>query len=65
VRSLRPRAPARNKNPFEKSSSKQTAYFVRVVTKDKRTGKNGPEFLIGWRDFPLLFDYFVLSYFLC
>ena len=36
-----------SKNPFEKSSSKQTEYLFRVVTKDKRTGKNGPEFLIG------------------
>ena len=35
---------------FEKSSSQDTEYFVRVV-KDKRTGKNGLEFLIGWRDY--------------
>ena len=41
-----------SKNPYEKSSSHHTEYFVRVV-KDKRTGKNGTEFLIGWRDFPL------------
>jgi hypothetical protein len=54
-----------SKNPFQKSSSNQTEYFVRVVTKEKRTGKNGPEFLIGWRDFPLLVNYFVISYFLC
>ena len=39
-------------NPFEKSESKQTEFFVREV-KDKRMTKNGPEFLIGWRDFPL------------
>jgi hypothetical protein len=52
-----------SKNPFEKSSIKQTEYFVRVVTKDKRTGKNGPLFLIGWRDFPLVFKYFVISFF--
>jgi hypothetical protein len=37
--------------PFEKSSSHHTEYFVRLV-KDKRTGKNGAEFLIVWRDFP-------------
>jgi hypothetical protein len=30
-----------SKNPFEKSSSKQTTYFV-LLFKDKRTGKNGP-----------------------
>ena len=42
-----------SKNPFEKSNSKQTVYFVRAV-KDTRTGKHGPEFLIGWRDFPLV-----------
>ena len=30
----------------------QTEFFVREV-KDKRMTKNGPEFLIGWRDFPL------------
>jgi len=40
------------RNPFEKSKSKQTEFFVREV-KDKRMTKNGPEFLIGWRDFPL------------
>ena len=34
------------KNPFEKSKSKQTEFFVREV-KDKRMTKNGPEFLIG------------------
>ena len=33
-------------NPFEKSESKQTEFFVREV-KDKRMTKNGPEFLIG------------------
>jgi hypothetical protein len=43
--------------------AKELEYFVRVVTKDKRTGKNGPEFLIGWRDFPVLVNYFVISYF--
>ena len=32
-------------NPFEKSCS-QPEYFVRVV-KDRRTGKNGAELLIG------------------
>ena len=32
-------------NPFEKSESKQTEFFVREV-KDKRMTKNGPEFLI-------------------
>ena len=31
-----------SKNPFEKSSSQHTEYFVRVV-KDKRTEKNGVE----------------------
>ena len=40
------------RNPFEKSKSKQTEFFVREV-KDKRMTKNGPELLIGWRDFPL------------
>jgi hypothetical protein len=40
------------RNPFEKSKSKRTEFFVREV-KDKRMTKNGPEFLIGWRDFPL------------
>jgi hypothetical protein len=40
------------RNPFEKSKSKQTEFFVSEV-KDKRMTKNGPEFLIGWRDFPL------------
>jgi hypothetical protein len=30
---------------------KQAEFFVREV-KDKRMTKNGPEFLIGWRDFP-------------
>ena len=34
------------RNPFEKSESKQTEFFVREV-KDKRMTKNGPEFLIG------------------
>jgi hypothetical protein len=33
-------------NPFEKSKSKQTEFFVREV-KDKRMTKNGPEFLIA------------------
>ena len=36
-----------NKNPFEKSSSKHTEYFVRVVKNKKN------EFLIGWGDFPI------------
>ena len=40
------------RNPFQKSKSKETEFFVREV-KDKRMTKNGPEFLIGWRDFPL------------
>ena len=31
-----------SKNPFEKSSSQHTEYFVRVV-KDKRTEKNGAD----------------------
>ncbi len=31
----------------------------------KTTGKNCLEFLIAWHDFPLLFNYFVISYFLC
>ena len=50
----RPRRPRMRtcRNPFEKSKSKQTEFFVREV-KDKRMTKNGPEFLIGWRDFPL------------
>ena len=43
------------RNPFEKSKSKETEFFVREV-KDKRMTKNGPEFLIGWRDFPLESD---------
>jgi hypothetical protein len=34
------------RNPFEKSKSKQTEFFVREV-KDKRMTKIGPEFLIG------------------
>ena len=34
------------RNPFEKSKSKQTEFFVREV-KDKRMTKNGPEFQIG------------------
>ena len=38
--------------PLEKSESKQTEFFVREV-KVKRLTKNGPEFLIGLRDFPL------------
>jgi hypothetical protein len=32
--------------------SNQTEFFVREV-KDKLMTKNGPEFLIGWRDCPL------------
>ncbi len=35
-----------------KSKSKQTEFFVHEV-KDKRMTKNGPEFHIGWCDFPL------------
>ena len=38
-------------NLFETSNTK-TQFFVREV-KDRRTTKNGVEFLIGWRDFPL------------
>ena len=34
------------RNPFQKSKSKETEFFVREV-KDKRMTKNGPEFLIG------------------
>ena len=45
-------ATSTSKYPFEKSCSQHTEYFVRVV-KDKRTRKNGAEFLIGWLDFPL------------
>ena len=33
------------RNPFEKSKSKQTEFFVRDV-KDKRMTKNGPELVI-------------------
>ena len=33
------------RNPFEKSKSKQTEFFVREV-KDKRMTKNDPDFLI-------------------
>ena len=40
------------RNPFKKSKSKQAEFFVLEV-KDKRMTKNRPEFLIGWRDFPL------------
>ena len=40
-----------SKNVFEKSNSK-TQYFVREV-KGRRMTKNGVEFQIGWRDFPL------------
>ncbi len=40
-----------SKNLFEKSNSK-TQFFVREV-KGRRMTKNGVEFLIGWRDFPL------------
>ena len=40
-----------SKNVFEKSNS-NTQYFVREV-KGRRMTKNGVEFLIGWRDFPL------------
>jgi hypothetical protein len=52
VRSLRSRLACRFLNPFWKSKSKQTEFFVREV-KDKWMTKNGPEFLIGWRDFHL------------
>ncbi len=38
-------------NLFEKSNTK-TQFFVREV-KDRRMTKNGVEFLIEWRDFPL------------
>jgi len=41
-----------SRNFFEKSKSNQTEFFVHEV-KDKRMTKNGPEFLIGWCDFPL------------
>jgi hypothetical protein len=40
-----------SKKVFEKSNSK-TQYFVREV-KGRRMTKNGVEFKIGWRDFPL------------
>ncbi len=40
-----------SKNVLEKSNSK-TQYFSREV-KGRRMTKNGVEFLIGWRDFPL------------
>jgi hypothetical protein len=40
-----------SKKLFEKSNS-QTQFFVREV-KGRRMTKNGVEFLIGWRDFPL------------
>jgi hypothetical protein len=45
--SAKSQATRTSKNPFEKSNSKQTQYFVRVV-KYSRTGRNGPgpEFLI-------------------
>ncbi len=43
-----------SQNLFEKSNSK-TQYFVREV-KGRRMTKNGVEFLIGWRDFPLVKD---------
>ncbi len=33
-----------SKNPFEASTGQKTQYYVGVV-KDKRTGKNGLEFL--------------------
>jgi hypothetical protein len=36
-------------HPFEASTGQNAQYYVGVV-KDKRTGKNGLEFLIGWRD---------------
>ena len=37
------------KNPFEASTGQTTQYYVSVM-KDKLTGKNGVEFLIGWRE---------------
>ncbi len=40
------------RKPFERLKSMQTEFVVREV-KDKRMTKDGPEFLIGWRDFPL------------
>ncbi len=40
------------RKPFEKSKNKQTEFVVCEV-KDKRMTKDGPEFLIGLRDFPL------------
>ena len=40
-----------NKNPFKRSSSHKE-YFVHVV-KDRRSGKNGVEFLIGNHPFCL------------
>jgi hypothetical protein len=43
--SEKPQATSTCRNPFEKSKSKQTEFFVRKV-KDKRMTKNGPEFLI-------------------
>ena len=43
-----------SKNVFEKSNSK-TQYFVREV-KGRRMTKNGVEFQIWWRDFPLVKD---------
>jgi hypothetical protein len=39
------------KNVFEKSNSKTQYFFCEV--KDRRMTKNGVEFLIGCRDFPL------------
>ena len=36
-----------HKNPLKDSTGQKTHYYVGVV-KDKRTGKNGLEFLIGW-----------------
>jgi hypothetical protein len=40
-----------HKNPFEESTGQKTQYYVGVL-KDKRTGKNGLEFLLGWCDCP-------------
>ncbi len=48
VRSLRPRAPARTPLRNQKVNRPNCS-----SVKDKRMTKNGPEFLIGWRDFPL------------
>ncbi len=38
-----------SENRFDAATGQKTQYYVGVV-KDKRTGKDGLEFLIGWRD---------------